>query len=78
MTNLDKAFGQNMQRKPTDKLAVGQCHLLFDSRHSVILVIKSHVFVVNAFDSVVADGDFMGISPQILPLVLVCNEYLLP
>jgi hypothetical protein len=65
MTNLDKPLGQNMQRKPTDKLLVAQCHLLFDSRHSIILVIKGHVFVVYTFDSLVANGNFMGISPQI-------------
>ena len=65
MANLDKSLGQNMQRKPPDKLLMGQCHLFFDSRHSIILVLKSHVLVVNSFDSMVADGDFMGVSPQI-------------
>ena len=65
MTDLDKPLGQNMQRKPTDKFPVQECHLLFDARHSIILVLKSHVLIVDALDSMVADGDFMGISPQI-------------
>ena len=46
-----------MQRKPTDKLLMGQCHKFLDACHLIILVLKSHVLVVNSFDSMVADGD---------------------
>jgi len=38
MTDLDKSLGQNMQRKPPDKLIMAQSHLLFDSSHLIILV----------------------------------------
>ena len=65
MTDFDKAFGQNMQRKTPDKFLMRQCHLFFNARYSVILISKSHVFIVNALDSMVANGDFMGVSSQI-------------
>ena len=62
MTDFYKPLGQNMQRKPPDKFLVAQSHLLFDSRHSIILVIKRYVMVVDAFNSMVANSDFVGIS----------------
>ena len=45
-----------MQRKPSNKLFVAYGHLLFDSHHSIILVIKSHALRINTFDSMVANG----------------------
>ena len=54
-----------MQRKPSDKFGLRKCHLFLKSVLLVILVRKSHVLMVNTLDSVVANGDFMGISSQI-------------
>ena len=54
-----------MQRKPPDKFLMRKCHLFFNARYSVILVIKSHVLSINVFNMVVADGDFMGVSCRI-------------
>lgn len=65
MTDLDKSLGQNMQGKPPDEFLMRERHLFFDSRHSIILVIKCHVLLVNALDSMVANGDFVGVSTQI-------------
>ena len=54
-----------MQRKPPDKLQVREYHLFFKARYPVILVINGHVLLVNALDSIIADGDFMSVSSQI-------------
>ena len=54
-----------MQRKSANKLFVRECQLFFNTRYSVILVLKSHVLRVNAFDSMVTNSDFMGVSAQI-------------
>ena len=65
ITDFHKPFGKNMQRKPPDKLPVRECHLFFNGSYAVILVIKSHVLLVNALDSIITDGDFMALSSQI-------------
>ena len=54
-----------MQGKPTDKLPMRERHHLFGSRHSIILAIESHVLSVDIPDSVVANGDFVGVSSQV-------------
>jgi hypothetical protein len=47
MPYFQKTFGQNMQRKPSDKFGVRQCYLFFEPVLPVILVVKSHVLMVN-------------------------------
>ncbi len=54
-----------MHRKTSDKLFVAQNHLLFDAFLAVIFVRKSDRFRINFPDSLVADGDFVGVSAQI-------------
>ena len=54
-----------MQGKSPDKLMKGKCYLLFDACHSIILVVKCHVLVVNALDSIIVNGDFESMSSQI-------------
>ena len=50
MLKLDKTFGQNMQRKAPDNILMRYCNLCFSSRYSVILVSKSHILRINAFN----------------------------
>jgi hypothetical protein len=61
MSYFDKTFGQNMQRKTPNKFLMSQCHLLFLHHHSVIFVIKV-TLPVNTFNSLVTNGDFMGVT----------------
>src|SRR5690606_12471198 len=65
MSYFYKTFGQNMQGKPTNKHLMGECHLLFQPVLFVIFVIKRHRFIVNGFDSVITDRNFVSISPEI-------------
>jgi hypothetical protein len=76
MTDFHKPLGQNMQRKSPDKLPVRECHLLFDSRHSIILIIESHILIVDVINSMVANGYFMGISSQIFHHRLGTSKWL--
>ena len=39
----------------------------FDSRHSIILVIKSHILIIDTFYSMVANGNFVGVSSPNIP-----------
>ena len=65
MADFYKTFGQNMQRKATNKLLVRKCHLFLKSVLTVIFVAKSYVLIVNTLDAVIANGYFMSISSQI-------------
>ncbi|SHK95779.1 hypothetical protein SAMN05443669_10011, partial [Flavobacterium xanthum] len=56
MTYFYKAFGQNMQRKPSNKFLVRERHLFLEPVLTVIFVRKSYVLIVNALDAVVANG----------------------
>ena len=53
-----------MQRKTPDKFLVGKGHLFFYRTAFVILVGESHRVFINRFDAVVADSDFMRVSPR--------------
>ncbi|SHN57516.1 hypothetical protein SAMN05444395_1021 [Flavobacterium fryxellicola] len=65
MAYFYKTFGQNMQRKPSDKFLVRERHLFLEPVLTVIFVGKSYVLIVDALNAVVANGYFMGISTQI-------------
>ena len=53
-----------MHRKSSDKLFVAQNYLLFDAFLAVIFVIERYIFSINFPDSLVTDGNFMGVSAK--------------
>ena len=62
MPYFHKTFGQNMHCKTPDELTMSKGHLLFNSVLLVILVGKSDILSINAYNSVVANGNFMGVT----------------
>jgi hypothetical protein len=66
MADPYKSFRQNMKTEAPDKLLVAQGHFLFLSAFSVIFVAKPDLLIRYFFDAVIADGDFVSISPQVL------------
>ncbi|SHM76648.1 hypothetical protein SAMN05443669_10707 [Flavobacterium xanthum] len=61
MTYFYKAFGQNMQRKPSNKFLVSEHHLFLEPVLTVIFLGKSYVLIVNALDAVVANGNLISL-----------------
>ena len=66
MADSHKAFGQDMLREPSDELLVRERYLQFLSPFAIILVLEGDLSVVYAFDSVIANGNLVGVSSQIL------------
>ena len=63
-----KAGRQGMQQEPADKLIGGQGHLsvLLTVRCTVLFILERHLAVVHTEQSMIANGDTMGITAQIL------------
>lgn len=59
-----ETLGQYMQGKPSDELFIAQCQGCFFTSVAILLHSEAHVFV-EAFNPVVGDGYFVGVSPQV-------------
>src|SRR5690606_4408082 len=66
MADPYKSFRQNMKTEAPDKLLVAQGHFLFFAAFAVILVLKTDLLIRHFFYAVIADGDFVSVSPQVL------------
>ena len=66
MADPHKPFWQNVQGEPSRKLFVAEGHFLFLPAFAVILVGKTDLLIGHFFDAVVADGNLMRVTPQIL------------
>ncbi|CUX52082.1 hypothetical protein BN3589_00001 [Clostridium sp. C105KSO14] len=66
MPNPDKTFGWYMHQKTPYKFNTGKCQFFPLSFIPVILDRKSNIFIVHTDDTVIADGNPMGIFSKVI------------
>ena len=74
MTDPDKTFWQDVHAKPADELHCIERHELLLRLVPVILIAERDRFVIDVPDSVIADGDLMGITAQVFDHALGVSE----
>lgn len=65
MSDATKAFGQEVQTQSSDKFGSGQAHHFVEIGMSIVLVAEGNLPLVVANNSMMADGDVVGIASQI-------------
>ena len=65
MADAHKPLREYVQGKAPDEFSIAQVHQGFVSPVAVIFYRKHHAAVIQVFDSVVADRNFMGIATQV-------------
>ena len=61
-----KALWQDVLRKPTHELQLCKFHAPFTPLTPIIFIAKANLPLTNLLQPVVADGNFVAVSPQIL------------
>ena len=70
MANADKSLWQNVQGEPSNELGGIQGHDLSFIFITIVLVAKAHLAIGEADDSMIGDGDLVGVSAQIFDHLL--------
>src|SRR5690606_3898910 len=65
VADADKTFGKDVQGEPSNELRGIQGHDFNFAFITIILVAKAHLAIGEADDSMVGDGDLVGVSPEI-------------
>ena len=71
VTDAGKAFWQHMHQEPAQELLVGKSHGAVLALVGVVFPAKSYAVVVDAKQTVVGNGDSMGVTGQVLQNVFV-------
>ena len=66
MPDAGKAPGQHVHGKAPDKLTVREAQHVKLITMTVIFCSKSNLSIVDAFEPVIADGNFVGVPSQVL------------
>ena len=66
ISDFDKLLRQDMEQEPADKLKGLQCHKLLLVPISIISPDKEDLPVLHLEDTMIADGDPVGVSSQII------------
>ena len=66
MPDSDKAMRKYMRGKSSQELQATYCSLFFLSRIPVVFVMEGNCIFINADESMVGDGDFVGVTAQVL------------
>ena len=66
MPDSDKAFGRHMHKKPADKFNAGDGKRFPLAFFPVILHIEGHSILVHTNDTMIADGNPVGIFPKVI------------
>ena len=74
VTNAGKAFWQHMQQEPAQELVVGKSRGAVLALMSVVFPAKRYAVVVDAKQTVVRNGDSMGVTGQIVQNVFRATE----
>jgi hypothetical protein len=62
--NENKTFRQDVLRKSSDKFQLRQLHVLVSAM--LVVVVVTNPYPPQSAEAVAADGDFVGVFPQIL------------
>lgn len=74
VTDAGKAFWQHMHQEPAQELLVGKSHGAVLALVGVVFPAKSYAVVVDAKQTVVGNGDSMGVTGQVLQNVFRTAE----
>ena len=66
MPDSDKAFGRYMHKKPADKFDAGNGKFFPPAFFAVILHIVGNRIFIHADDTMVADGNTVGVFPKVV------------
>ena len=66
MSNAYKTLRQDVLRRSSDKFQLRQLHVPVSALLAVVFITKPHLTLPNLLEPAVADGAFVGVSPQIL------------
>ena len=75
VTDAGKAFWQHMHQEPAQELVVGKSHGAVLALVGVVFPAKSYAVVVDAKQTVVGNGDSMGVTGQVLENVFRTAEW---
>src|SRR5688572_29356682 len=77
VANTDKSLWQNVQGEPSNEFRDIQGHDFGFAFITIILVAKIHLAIKEADDSMIGDGDLVGVSPEIFHHLFWSTESLL-
>ena len=77
MSYADIAMWQDMKKEPSNELVCTECHGLLTVVVRIISPEERYIAVADFEDAVIADGDSMGISAEVLKNSLSAIKWLL-